>query len=230
MCVPYVRTFAGPRHRDFSLPFSDMGMKRVESFVGRNDELKDIHATLVGGGSRHAVILNGLGGIGKTQLALAYAKRYKDSYSAVLWLNIRDETSVKQSFAMAAERILRYYPSVSHVSTVDLAGNLDDIVNAVLAWLGEPDNTRWLAIYDNYDNPRVRGNDDPDAIDIHRFLPDVDQGSVIITTRSSRVSDGRKFPVSKLKSTQDSVDILSNVSGKALSVDGELASVILLRC
>ncbi|KAK1047673.1 hypothetical protein LTR74_017696 [Friedmanniomyces endolithicus] len=156
----------GPRHRDFTVPFSDTGIRGVEKFVGRKDELDNIHAAFVGDGKRRTVILDGLGGIGKTQLAVAYAKRYKDKYTAVFWLNVRDEASVKQSFAIVAKRILRYHPSASHVSAVDLSGNLDDILNAVLAWLGESDNTRWLAIYDNYDNPRVRSDHRPDAVDI----------------------------------------------------------------
>ena len=32
-------------------------------------------------------VLHGLGGIGKTQLAIAYARRYQKSYSAILWLD-----------------------------------------------------------------------------------------------------------------------------------------------
>jgi hypothetical protein len=41
-----------------------------------------------------------IGGIGKTQLTVAYAKRHKDNYSAIFWLNIKDEEdSLKQSFA-----------------------------------------------------------------------------------------------------------------------------------
>ncbi|KAK5702381.1 hypothetical protein LTR17_022378 [Elasticomyces elasticus] len=208
-----------PGYRDFTVPFSDTDMRGVEKLVGRKDELNNMHTALVGDGSRHTVILDGLGGIGKTQLAVAYAKRYKDKYSAVFWLNVRDETSVKQSFAIVAKRILRYHPSASHVSDVHLGGNLDDIVNAVLAWLGESDNTRWLAIFDNYDNPKVRSNDLPDAVDIRRFLPDAYQGSVIITTRSSEVRYGQRVLVQKLKSTQESVDILSNTSRRALSVN-----------
>ncbi|KAK3617870.1 hypothetical protein LTR22_026575 [Elasticomyces elasticus] len=214
-------------YRDFTVPFSDTDMRGVERFVGRKDELNNIHAALVGDGSRHTVILNGLGGIGKTQLAVAYAKRYKDTYSAVFWLNVRDEASVKQSFAIVAKRILRYHPSASHVSNVDLGANLDDIVNAVLAWLGESDNTRWLAIFDNYDNPKVRSNDLPDAVDIRRFLPDAYQGSVIITTRSSEVRFGQKVLVQKMKRTQESVDILSNTSRRALSAnDLDVAALV----
>jgi len=44
-------------------------------------------------GSRRIVVLYGLGGIGKIQFTVAYAKRHKDNYSAVFWLNIKDEDS-----------------------------------------------------------------------------------------------------------------------------------------
>ncbi|KAK4894657.1 hypothetical protein LTR49_028358 [Elasticomyces elasticus] len=193
----------------------------------KGDELKAMRAALVSDGSRRTVILNESGGIRKTQLAVTYAKQHKESYSAVIWLNIRDEARVKQSFAITAERILRYRPSASYVSSADPSSSLDDIVKAVLAWLSESDNNRWLAIYDNYDDPRAPGNNDPDAVDIQRFLPDAYQGSVIVTTRSSQVKHGQKNPVRKLKSMQDGVDVLSDVSGKAYSVDGEFALAVL---
>ncbi|KAK3616487.1 hypothetical protein LTR56_025928 [Elasticomyces elasticus] len=157
---------------------------------------------------------------------MAYAKQRKDSYFAVFWLNIHDDASVRQSFATIANLILRFHPSVSHVSNADITGRLDEIVDAVLAWLSDRYKTRWLAIYDNYDNPSIPGNNDPDAVDIHRFLPDAYQGFVIITTRSSH---RQNIFVRNLKSTQNSVDIPADVSEEALSAIGEPALTILAR-
>jgi hypothetical protein len=97
---------------------------------------------------------------------------------------------------------------------------LEDIVEAVKSWLSEADNSRWLAIYDNYDNPRVPGNNDPAAVDIRKFLPDAYQGSVIITTRSPQVKFSRSILVRKLTHARESVDILSSMSRRELSVDG----------
>ena len=65
--------------------------------MAREEELAEMHRKLNGDGSRRIIVLHGLGGIGKTQLTVAYAKRHKDSYSAVFWLNIKDEDSLKQS-------------------------------------------------------------------------------------------------------------------------------------
>ena len=193
----------------------------AEHFVAREKELVELHTTLSGNGSRRIIVLYGLGGIGKTQLTVAYAKRYKDSYSAIFWLNIKDEDSLKQSFAKIASRILQEHPSASRLSGVDMKGNLDKIVDAVKEWLSLHRNTRWLVICDNYDNPKLPGNTDATALDIRRFLPESYQGSIIITTRSSQVKIGHRIRVRKLEKVQDSLKILSNASGREALIDGK---------
>ncbi|RYP65604.1 hypothetical protein DL771_008212 [Monosporascus sp. 5C6A] len=164
-------------------------------------------------GSRRVVLLHGLGGIGKTQLAIAYAKRNKGSHSAVFWLNIKDENSLKHSFSMVAKRILREHPSASRLSSVDTE-NLDEVIDAVKAWLSLPNNTRWLLIYNNYDNPKLPSNKDPAALDIDDFLPESYQGSVVITTRSSQVKIGHPIRIRKIENVLDSIEILSNASNR----------------
>ena len=161
--------------------------------------------------------------MGKTQLAVAYAKRHKNNYSAIFWLNIKDEDSLKQSFARVARQILREYPSARWLSSVDLK-NLDQVIDAVKAWQGLPYNTRWLMIYDNYDNPKLASNKDPAAVDIAQFLPDVYQGSVLITTRSSQVQIGHLIRITKLQDLRDSLQILSNASYRKGVIDSKLYS------
>jgi len=161
--------------------------------VAREEELAEIDRTLRGDCSRRIVVLHGLGGIGKTQLTVAYAKRHKDNYSAVFWLNIKDEGSLKQGFVKAAKQILRKHPSASRLSSVDIE-NVDEVIDAVKAWLSYPNNTRWLIIYDNYDNPKLAGNTDPMAVDIRKFLPKSYQGSVIYHNTVVRSQDWLSYP------------------------------------
>ncbi|KAH8660954.1 hypothetical protein BGZ60DRAFT_530945 [Tricladium varicosporioides] len=201
----------GIRREDFSVSFSLSNVSNTEHFVAREEELTEIHTKLSGDGSRRTVVLHGLGGMGKTQLAVAYAKRYKDSYSAIFWLNIKDEDSLKQSFARIARQILREHPSAPWLSKVDMK-NLDEVIDAVKAWQGLPYNTRWLMIYDNYDNPRLASNTDPTAVDITKFLPEIYQGSVLVTTRSSEVEIGHLIQVTKLVDIRDCLRILLNTS------------------
>lgn len=162
--------------------------------------------------------------MGKTQLAVAYAKRHKNNYSAIFWVNIRDEDSLKRSFARVAKQILWEHPSARWLSSIDLK-NLDEVIDAVKAWQGLAYNTRWLIIYDNYDNPRLASNTDPTAVDITKYLPEVCQGSVLVTTRSSEVEIGHLIQVTKLVDIRDSLKILSNASRREGVMDSKLYSM-----
>ncbi|KAH6702778.1 hypothetical protein BKA61DRAFT_740375 [Leptodontidium sp. MPI-SDFR-AT-0119] len=202
----------GFNREDFSVAFSLSNVSDVEHFVARKTELVEIHKALRGDGSRRVVVLHGLGGIGKTQLSAAYAKRHKHSYSAIFWLNIKNEDSLKQSFVKVAKQISQEHPSALRFGSVDTNENLDEVVNAVKAWLSLPNNTRWLMIYDNYDNPKLPGKTNPAAVDIEMFFPESYQGSIIITTRSSQVRIGHLLQIRKLGDVRDGLEILSTVS------------------
>jgi hypothetical protein len=184
-----------------------------------------MHRLLHGHTTQSTVVLYGLGGIGKTQLAIAYTRRHKEKYTAIFWLNANDEDSLKLSFRDIAQQVLKDYPSTDVLANVDLEGNLDQVLNAVKAWLDLPKNTRWLLIYDNYDNPRIPSNLDRSAVDIRRFLPRSDHGSIIITTRSSQVSQGQRIHVQKLPNIQEGLEMLSNTSGRKGIENGMLFSI-----
>ena len=189
-------------------------MPEVQHFVAREQELSDIWKALSCSDARRVVVLHGLGGIGKTQLTIAYAKRHRTEYSAFFWINSKDEDSIKQSFAKVARRILREYPSASRLAAVDMTGKLDEVVDAVLQWLSLPQNTQWLIAYDNYDNPKLSGQTNRTAVDIRQFLPEAYHGSIIITTRSSQVDIGKRMRVEKIKDVRHSLEILSHASGR----------------
>jgi hypothetical protein len=211
----------------FSVSFSLSEVSETEYFVARQEELAKIHSALSSDGSRRTVVLHGLGGIGKTQLAVAYAKRHRANYSAIFWLNSKDEDSLKQSFASVARRILQEHASPSRLSAVDEKGDLDEVVVAVKQWLSLPKNTQWLIVYDNYDNPKLLGNADRTAVDIRWFLLEAHQGSIIITTRSSQVKIGHCIRVGKLEDVQDGLEILLHASGREKLMEGELYSAVI---
>jgi hypothetical protein len=216
-----VLTRSGYKREDFSVTFSLSDISDVEHFVARKDELSKIHKTLKGDGSRRVVVLHGLGGIGKTQLSIAYAKRHKDNYSAIFWLNIKDEDSLKQSFARLAKQISREHPSAIPVNNLETNQNLDEVVESVKSWLSLPNNTRWLMIYDNYDTPKLSSGTDPTAVDIRRFLPESYQGSIIITTRLAEVGIGYPIQIQKLSDMRDSLEILLTVSRRQELIKGK---------
>jgi tetratricopeptide (TPR) repeat protein len=198
-----------------------MDANEVDRFVAREKELGEIHDILHGNGSRRVAVLHGLGGMGKTQISIEYAKRYRHCYSAVFWVNITSEDSLKQSFVKVARRILREHPSATHLSNIDLSSNMDTVIEAVKSWLSLPNNSRWLVVYDNYDNPKIPGDEDLQAVDIRKYLPEAYQGSVIVTTRSSQVTIGRRIQLSKLEDVTDSLKILTNTSRREIPVNGK---------
>jgi hypothetical protein len=221
MGITKLLIISGFNRKDFSVAFSLANISDVEHFVARKTELVEIHKELRGDGSRRVVVLHGLGGIGKTQLTIAYAKRHKDDYSGIFWLNIKDEDSLKQSFVKVAKQISREHPLALRFSSVDTNENLDEVVNAIKAWLSLPNNTRWLMIYDNYDNPKLPGKTNLAAVDIEMFFPESYQGSIIITTRSSQVRIGHLLQIQKLGNVCDSLEILSTVSRRQELINGK---------
>ncbi|KAH6658616.1 kinesin light chain 1 [Truncatella angustata] len=208
----------GSRADDFSLPFSLSAVPESQDFVARENEIAEMRRTLSSDGSRRVVVLHGLGGIGKTQLAVAYMKRFRDEYSAIFWFNIKDEASIQLSFTRVATQILQQHPNASHLRGLDLQNN-DHMIEAVKAWLSLPGNTRWLAVYDNYDNPRLTNHSNDRGIDIHRFLPSSYQGSIVITTRLSQVDIGHRIQIKKLESIYDCLKVLSETSGRTIPLD-----------
>lgn len=203
----------------FSISFSLAHIPRTDNFVGRQEELKNIHKLLQSNGSRRTVVLHGLGGIGKTQLAAQYAKIHKGDYSAIFWLDIRDENSVKNGFIRIAKRILREQPGAGMIAD---DSNPYLLINAVKEWLDQPKNTQWLIVFDNYDNPKVVGSRDQGMVDIAEYLPENDHGSIILTTTSSKVNIGQRAKVEKLEDVRDSLQILSDASRREGVITGRL--------
>ncbi|KAI1317215.1 hypothetical protein F5Y16DRAFT_414646 [Xylariaceae sp. FL0255] len=208
------KTVKGAQYIDFSVTFSLSDVPETQHFVARTGELIEMRETLASDGSRRFVVLHGLGGIGKTQIAIAYAKRYRDEYSAIFWLNIKDETSIQQSFTKVARQILLRHPDASHLKALDLHQDQEKVVEAVKAWLSLPGNTRWLLIYDNYDNPKLSNDINDTGINISQFIPGAYQGSIIVTTRLSQVDLGHRVQVRKLELLHDSLEILATTSGR----------------
>jgi hypothetical protein len=189
-------------------------VSHVDYFVGRSDELAAMHQELQNDSSRRMVVVHGLGGIGKTQLALAYAQRHKDGYSAVFWVNSKDIDALRQGYAAAGRRIHRDYPLLVHFKAIVEGSDLDEAAEAVKGWLSSAGNDRWLIIFDNYDTPKLPGREESGTFDIRPFLPEADHGAVLITTRSSQLQVGRPVAVKKLHDTEHSLEILSQTSGR----------------
>ena len=87
----------------YKIPFH-LDHHRNEFFTGQDSYLEKIkHACI----SSKVVILHGLGGIGKTQLALEYAYRNQTKYTSVFWVNCSSEETVIQGFIGIAQQLVQ---------------------------------------------------------------------------------------------------------------------------
>ncbi|SFN86519.1 FxSxx-COOH system tetratricopeptide repeat protein [Actinomadura madurae] len=139
-----------------------------KNFTGRTDLLARLRnglANQVTAVVPHA--LHGLGGVGKTQMAVEYAYRYRSDYDLVWWIPADQPVLVRSSLASLAQHLGLPSASVSGV---------EDAANAVLDALrrGEP-YTDWLLIFDNADEPE----------ELTDVLPQ-GPGHVLITSRNHR--------------------------------------------
>lgn len=149
-----------------------------------------------------------MGGIGKTQLAIVYAKQHQHLYDSVLWLNATSEALLRDSIRCVA----LMFEKSGNVSAYDDAS----ILNFFCGWLSQQGNIRWLLILDNYD--------DPGLYDIQKFLPVRSQGSITITTRLTNEVAGRcarpKIHLQPLKSREEALRVLATRSGREIHNSG----------
>jgi hypothetical protein len=141
-------------------------------FSGRKIELEQIERKLGRPErGRKGAILWGLSGYGKTQLALHYITMHKPSYGAILWIDSSSADSVHDSFAQVLSK---------------LGINVNEeqsAVEIVLEWLEQDLNRSWIIVFDGVDG-REDPNE-PDYIDLRKYIPSCDHGHVLLTTISS---------------------------------------------
>lgn len=146
----------------FHVPFH-----RNTFFTGRERFLTVLHERLV---NEHGEVplscyaLYGLGGIGKTQIALEYAYRHVLEYSAVFWIASETDESILASMVCIAEVLQLPERAES---------DQQQIIAAVQHWLAT--HRMWLLVWDNLEDLTL----------LQRFLPPVRQGTVLITTQNS---------------------------------------------
>jgi tetratricopeptide (TPR) repeat protein len=141
---------------------------RNRNFTGREELLKQISSSLT---TDVTVVvptaLHGLGGVGKTQVAIEYAWRYALNYEMVWWISADQPVLVRSSLAALAPHL--GLPSAT-------ALGIEDAADAVLSSLrrGHP-YKRWLLVFDNADQPE----------DISSVMP-LGPGHVLVTSRNHR--------------------------------------------
>ncbi len=175
-------------------------------FLGRDAELEQVRRHLHVGRTTalsQPQAISGLGGIGKTQLALEYAYRYYQDYQMVLWAHAESvEALVSSYIALAA--LLRL--PENEVKEQDIT------VKAVKTWLQT--HRGWLLILDNADELGLL----PD------FLPPSLGGHLLLTTRATATGRlAQRLEIETLQPEQGALLLLRRAG--LIAPDAELSHI-----
>jgi hypothetical protein len=190
----------------------------VNCFVARDAEMKELEQLLLNtqraASRRNVAVMHGLGGIGKTQLTVEFARRHKSSFSGVFWLDGSSEAGLKQSFADMVQRLPCDELTADGVGMLKRpAVDVDVAVQECLRWLSLPSNHRWLLIIDNVDRDH-HDRSDSQAYKVKEYFPHADHGSILITSRLAGLqTHGTGVKVGKV-TTEQARAILENNAGK----------------
>ncbi|KAG9198593.1 hypothetical protein G6514_009835, partial [Epicoccum nigrum] len=193
--VPAVEIFnttAVGEHPKYRIPFSLKGVPAVGKFAERPKDTQALEQALLQEGDikkRRLLVLHGLGGMGKTQLAANFARRHQNRFSSVLWIDGSGKSRLKQSLAAFASRIpAGQISDINRPYATNQGGDIDTMVQHVLSWLSLSNNRNWLLVIDNVDRDDRLRDEDEEAYNVEAYLPEADHGSVLITTRLQHLS------------------------------------------
>ena len=184
----------GPRY-----PGNEPRVLRVQArndrFTGREEVLRRLREELRARGStaNQPIALHGLGGVGKTQLALEYVHRFGNDYDLVFWVECGQPQFIDTQMGDLGALMEKPFEIIA-----PLGATTDERALLALAELNQTTTTiRWLLVFDN-------------AEDIKQVLPFLPRGSghLLITTQEGGWRDhARLFPVD-LFSREESVSHL----------------------
>ena len=198
--------------RDCVLPkkeaIHNITVRQNPFFKGRENELETIRKNFRTGKSAGVTqCLTGMGGVGKTQLALEYAFKHLEDYDTIWWLDASDPDLLYRAASDFIERKeLRSCKSINAVG------------RTFAEWFEDKENGTWLLVYDNFE--------DLDSVLPYMPVPKKHKGDILFTTRL------RCLPPELGKTPTIPVDVLWKVDAvaflkKRTALDDETAAAIL---
>ncbi|KAK0654712.1 hypothetical protein DIS24_g5142 [Lasiodiplodia hormozganensis] len=168
-------------------PFDNIPFRPDPDFVDRPETLAWIHHMCAGPGARTALV--GLGGVGKSQLAIRYGYNIRDEtpHRFVFWVHASTKVRFKEAYEALAEKLA--LPKRHDQNA--------DILQLVSTWLCDETNGQWTMIVDNADDIETffpsqelrQGEPSEDAsASLAKYLPQSRNGSILITSRNRNVA------------------------------------------
>ncbi|MFJ4002319.1 FxSxx-COOH system tetratricopeptide repeat protein [Streptomyces sp. NPDC090023] len=161
--APYSRRDEGPRYPEDPPDVSNTP-RRNPRFTGREDLLNEVHDVLDSGGEHGSrVLLHGPPGVGKSQAAVEYARRFGSEYDLIWWVPAATKAAAREGFAALAREV-----------GLSEGDQLTGQIEAVQGALRRDEKGRWLIIFD--------GAEDLDGI--APLLPE-GRGQVLLTAQNT---------------------------------------------
>jgi hypothetical protein len=157
-------------HKPNNLPYLSL----EDLFKGREEFIDSLHRHLQQSKKKNAAIvakqaIHGLGGVGKTRLAVEYAWRFQSEYSGIVFVRAESQSTLEANLAALCEPgILNLKEQAAKEQAVRVA--------AALRWFDK--YSGWLLILDNADTEDA-------ARAVENLLSRLHQGHVLITSRIS---------------------------------------------
>ncbi|GAP91783.2 putative alpha beta-hydrolase [Rosellinia necatrix] len=185
-----------------------------QHFTGRASIISEIQTYFEPGEhGQKVLVLTGLGGIGKTQIAsaFAYEAHRTNVFSTVVWIFSASRTSILRSFSDLVKHIGLSTAPVALTTDLDISSVLDNPqseqhrdVMAVHIWLQELESKNWLLVFDNWD--------DVESVDLDPYIPKLPFGNILITSRRQAVAKLGKHIEVDIMERDDSIELLYRCS------------------
>jgi hypothetical protein len=175
-------------------PIWNISQHRNPNFTGREGILKELRLALTSGEpAAWKQAITGMGGVGKTQLAVEYIYRHKADYRIIWWVRSEEPATMAADYASLAVNL-----NLPEKESRDQT----EIVRAVKRWLEH--NPDWLLIFDNAQDPSG----------IRNYLPLGGAGHVIITSRNPLWGGVAKLLPAPIFDRAESIEFLCKRTGQ----------------
>ncbi|KAB8233733.1 uncharacterized protein BDW43DRAFT_77322 [Aspergillus alliaceus] len=184
--------------------------QRNPLFVSRSSEIAKVDDMLDGEDRCERVAIVGLGGVGKTQIALEYVHNFRERYpsSAIFWIPVTNFESMLEAYLDIGKQL--QIPNIEKEKS--------DIPSLVQQRLSQERVGKWLLVFDNADDISLWTDKIDNVVGSRgqaKYLPKSKYGSILFTTRSYKTAielAGRNIvTVKEMNST-----LAKNLLGKSL--------------
>ncbi|KAF4954445.1 hypothetical protein FGADI_5223 [Fusarium gaditjirri] len=119
----------------------------TDRFFGREADLLEMIECLETTNEHKGVVLCGISGSGKTQLAREYIAERGGKFSAILWIDASSDETIEESFSTCLSRIYETNPEFR------AGGESSSPRQLVIEWLRTTPEKNWLTVIDNANGP-----------------------------------------------------------------------------